>query len=49
MIRLLDSLSRVIAEVLSPFVLVGVLLAAVALRFDDRPALMAGGVVFSWW
>lgn len=43
--NLLDSLSRIIAEILSPFVLVGVLLASVALRFDDRPALTAGGVI----
>lgn len=42
----LDSLARCIAEVLSPFVLVGLLLAVVAFRFEDHPALLAGGVVF---
>lgn len=46
MTNLLDSLSRIIAEVLSPFVLVGLLLAVVALRFEGHPALIAGGVVF---
>lgn len=46
MSKLLDKSATVITEVLSPFVLVGLLLAVVALRFEDRPALMAGGVVF---
>lgn len=41
-----DKTATVIAEVLSPFVLVGALIAIVALRFEDRPALIAGGVIF---
>lgn len=46
MTKLLDRFATVVAEVLSPFVLVGLLLAVVALRFEDHPALIAGGVVF---
>lgn len=41
-----DKTASVIAEVLSPFVLVGALIAVVALRFEDRLALVAGGVLF---
>ncbi len=41
-----NAVAAVITEVLSPFVLVGLLLAVVALRFEDRPLLMAGGVIF---
>lgn len=40
-----DKIATAIAEVLSPFVLVGLLLAVVALRFEEHPGLMAGGVV----
>lgn len=41
-----NTVATLITEVLSPFVLVGSLLAIVALRFEDRPLLMAGGVIF---
>lgn len=42
----LDRLASGIAEVLSPFLLVGLMLGVVALRFEDHPAFMAGGLVF---
>lgn len=41
-----DKTATAIAEILSPFVLVGALLAIVAFRFEDRPALMVGGLLF---
>ena len=44
--KLLDKSATVVAEVLSPFVLVGLLLAVVALRYEDQPALIAGGLLF---
>ena len=40
----LDRLASTIAEVLSPFVLVGLILGVVALRFEDQPVFIAGGL-----